>query len=305
MGQPLPVFIVGRPAEYDGNSTADKLFDGAGNSYWATPPNTPLPQVITLQLQAPALVEQVMINGYVPGYENCCPSDVAIEVAMAGNPGAWFAAGRGFVPMGQTGSIPVQAPGPVEALRIVIQANHGGPMVAAAEMAVIGSSAGGAKQAFGAPVAKQEKEPTKLGWQPPKEEWSDGAQQKWQHPDAGKAQWSDPNAGKAAWSDASAKGEYNDPAAKAGWGGASAKSEAWQAAPESTKVGWTPPKDDANWDGAKAGGAPGIGARVVAERYEGGWFEGTVTQANAGMYEVAWDDGTPPQWLKAEQVQFQ
>jgi hypothetical protein len=239
---------------------------------------------------------------------------VGVEVSMAGNPNAWFAAGRGFVPMGATGSIPVQAPGPVDGVRIVIQANHGGPLLCAAEIAVIGNPAGAAMPNFGAPGGKfAPMESTKLGWQPPKEDVSGGKD--WVHPDAGKAGWNDPYA--KAGASMGKSDEWNDPYAKAGapmaksdWNDSGGK-QTWQEqkanapAYESTKVGWTPPQDDGFSGGKMAAGPAGVGARVVAERYDGGWFEGTVRQSNAGMYEVAWDDGSPPQWLKAEQVQFQ
>ncbi len=50
------------------------------------------------------------------------------------------------------------------------------------------------------------------------------------------------------------------------------------------------------------GGGYGPGTHVSAQWSDGGWYGGTIINVGSGMYEIAWDDGSPPMWVGSHQV---
>jgi len=100
MGQPLPVMIIGRPAEYGPEYAAKKMFDQSPGSQWVAPQGAPMPQSFVLQLHGPAWLEGVVVDPRAPGYDNCGPREVLVEVAAPENAAGWVPVGLGAVQMG-------------------------------------------------------------------------------------------------------------------------------------------------------------------------------------------------------------
>ena len=57
--------------------------------------------------------------------------------------------------------------------------------------------------------------------------------------------------------------------------------------------------------GGGGGAGFGIGQHVRAQWTNGQWYGARILQGNGAQFEVAWDDGSPPLWIGAHQIQHE
>ncbi|MBI5513470.1 MAG: sporulation protein [Deltaproteobacteria bacterium] len=104
---------------------------------------------------------------------------------------------------------------------------------------------------------------------------------------------------KGGYVDPGAKGGYSDPYDKGGYdkGGYADPGAKGGYVDPGAKGGYSDPYGK----GAKGGGMY-AGQHVQAQWTDGQYYGATITQENNGMYCVQWDDGSPAQWVRGDQV---
>jgi hypothetical protein len=297
MSQPLPLQVVGRPHEH-GSNVVEAMFDSSA-TFWCSPPGSPLPQVVTFGLYAPAWIEQVLIDPRVPGYEACGPRDVRVEVAPANNPEVFVTVGQAAVAYGQISAVPVH-PSEARAVRVSFLSTYGGPCVAVTELRVMGTPS--ATHAAAATEHRPRAEPI------PRTVVDTPSR-------PAVAAAGDAHAGamaQAAGAPVYARAPLA-PVAEVRPLAASAPAQraSVPSAPAARATAGDAAVASAPVVRARAAGPPAAqavagtfkqGARVMAVYVDGRPYPGKVMQFDGAQYEIEWEHEVPPSWVAAAQV---
>jgi hypothetical protein len=119
---------------YSDAYSARMMMDDLPATYWCSPAAPATPIVTTLQLDTPTTVRGLTFNTQIPGYSDCGPHKVKLELIDAA--GHVAAVARARIPEYSVTTVSFRTPTLASAVRVTLGDNHGGQYFAITELIV-------------------------------------------------------------------------------------------------------------------------------------------------------------------------